>query len=91
MNGPHGPLRFQELLQKVKMGWAILGKIPTIPHQIPEAHKVCLWFQNTVLYTGTAVETVKLNFHLELYATLVSNLNIGLCLELQVFCESNFT
>ena len=69
----------------------MLGKIPTIPHQIPEAHKICLWFQNTVLYTGTAVETVKLNFHLELYATLVSNLNSGLGLELQVFCESSFT
>ena len=46
-----------------------MDKIPAIPHQIPEAHKICLWFQNTVLYTGTAVETVKLNFHLELYAT----------------------
>ena len=37
------------------------------------------------------METVKLNFHLELYATLVSNLNSGLGLELQVFCESSFT
>ena len=62
-----------------------------IPHQIPEAHKICLWFQNTVLYTGTAVKTVKLNFHLELYATLVSNLTSGLGLELQVFCESSCT
>uniref|UniRef100_A0ACD5Y712 Uncharacterized protein n=1 Tax=Avena sativa TaxID=4498 RepID=A0ACD5Y712_AVESA len=32
------------------------------------------------------VETVKLNFHLELYATLDCNLNSGLCLELQVWC-----
>ena len=73
--------------------WAkgLLAKIPTIPHQIPEAHKICLWFQNTVLYIGTTVETVKLNFHLELYATLVSNLDSGLGLELQVFCESSFT
>ena len=30
------------------------------------------------------METVKLNFHLEFYATLVSNLNSGLGLELQV-------
>ena len=91
MNGPSGPLGFQELLQFVKWAGPHIDKIPTIPHQIPEAHKVCLWFQNTVLYTGIAVETVKLNFHLELYATLVSNLNSGLCLELQVFCESSFT
>ena len=32
------------------------------------------------------VETVKLNFHVKLHATLASNLNSGLCLELQVFC-----
>jgi hypothetical protein len=37
------------------------------------------------------VETVKLNFHLEIYATLDHNLNSGLCLELQVFCETSFT
>ena len=37
------------------------------------------------------VETVKLNFHLEFYATLDHNLNSGLCLELQVFCETSFT
>ena len=62
-----------------------------MPHQIPVAHKISLWFQITVLYTDIAVETVKLNFHLELYATLVRNLNSGLGLELQVFCESSFT
>ena len=37
------------------------------------------------------METVKLNFHLEIYATLDHNLNSGLCLELQVFCETSFT
>ena len=37
------------------------------------------------------VETVKLNFHLEIYGTLDHNLNSGLCLELQVFCETSFT
>jgi hypothetical protein len=31
-------------------------------------------------------ETVKLNFHLELHATLVSNLNSRLFLELEVLC-----
>jgi hypothetical protein len=31
-------------------------------------------------------ETVKLNFHLELHATLISNLNSGLFLELEVLC-----
>ena len=36
------------------------------------------------------VKTVKLNFHLEFYATLDHNLNSGLCLELQVFCETSF-
>lgn len=73
------------------MGCPNMGQIPTIPHQIPEAHEICLWFQNIVLYTDATVETVKLNFHLELYVTLVSNLDSGLCLELQVFCESSFT
>ena len=37
------------------------------------------------------VETVKLNFHLEIYVTLDHNLNSGQCLELQVFCETSFT
>ena len=37
------------------------------------------------------METVKLNFHLEFYATLDHNLNSGLCLELQVFFETSFT
>ena len=32
-----------------------------------------------------------MNFHLEIYATLDHNLNSGLCLELQVFCETSFT
>ena len=87
----NGPLGFQELLQYNKWAGPYLGNIPTIPHQIPEAHKFAFGSKNTVLYTGIAVETVKLNFHLELYVTLVSNLKSGLCLELQVFCESSFT
>ena len=37
------------------------------------------------------METVNLNFHLEIYTTLDHNLNSGLCLELQVFCETSFT
>jgi hypothetical protein len=43
------------------------------------------------LYTGVAVKTVKLNFHLDLYATLDCYLNSRLGLELQVFCESSLT
>ena len=73
------------------IGWPEIDQIPAIPHQILEAHKNCLRFQNIVLYTSTAVETVKLKFHLELYGTLVSNLNSGLGLKLQVFCKSSFT
>jgi hypothetical protein len=73
------------------MGCPIWAKIPIIAHQIPEAHEICLWFQNIVLYTDATVETVKLNFHLELYVTLVSNMDSGLRLELQVFCKSSFT
>ena len=67
------------------MGWSKWVEIPTIPHQILEAHEIFLWFQNIVLYTDATVETVKLYFHLELYVPLVSNLDSGLCLELQVF------
>ena len=37
------------------------------------------------------MKTVKLNFHLELYTTLVSNLNSGLGLELHVYRKSSFT
>ena len=33
------------------------------------------------------METVKLNFHLETYATLDHKLDSGLCLELQVCCD----
>ena len=33
------------------------------------------------------METVKLNFHLETYATLDHNLDSGLCFELQVCCK----
>jgi hypothetical protein len=43
------------------------------------------------LCTSTAVETVELNFHLDLYATLDCYLKSGLGLELQVLCESSFT
>jgi hypothetical protein len=41
----------------------------------------------TVRYTSVSAESVKLNFHLELQATLIHNLNNGLRLELQVLCE----
>jgi hypothetical protein len=48
------------------------------------------WVSKLCLYTG-AVETVKLNFYLDLYATLDYYLNSGLGLELQIFCEYSFT
>ena len=78
MNGPRGPLGFIRNFWNYKWAGTNVPKILTILHQIPEAHEICLWFQNIVLYTDAAVETVKLNFHLELYVTLVSNLDSGL-------------
>jgi hypothetical protein len=48
------------------------------------------WVSKLCLYTGDVVETVKLNFHLDLYATLDYYLNNGLGLELQIFCEYSF-
>jgi hypothetical protein len=65
-------------------------KILTIPHQILEAHENAFG-SKTLFIFGVAVETVKLKFHLDLYATLDCYLNSGLGLELQVFCESSFT
>jgi hypothetical protein len=41
----------------------------------------------TISYTSVSVGTVKLNFHLELQATLIHNLNNGLRFELQALCE----
>ena len=79
MNGPHGPHGLSL--------WDLFSNPPPDPRGtqiLPMVPKHCL-------YTGTLVETVKLNFHLELHVTLVCNLNSGLCLELQVFCESSFT
>jgi hypothetical protein len=49
------------------------------------------WVPKLCLYTGAVVETVNLNFHLDLYATLDCYLNSGLGLERQVFDESSFT
>ena len=87
MNGPMGLWDFRNYCNIINgLGhiWAIFQQSPTRSQR----HTViCLWFQNTVLYTGTAVETVKLNFHLELYATLDCNLYSELCLELQVYCN----
>jgi hypothetical protein len=90
MNGPSGPLGFIRNFWNIKRTGPKWAKILTIPHQIPEAHRIFLWFQYIVLYIDATVENVKLNFHLDLYVTLVSNLDSGLHLELQVFCESSF-
>lgn len=74
-NGPIGPLEFSGNVDLVKWVGPILGKISTIPHRIPMADKACNWLQNTICYTGTIVETVKLKFHLELHFTLDCYLN----------------
>ena len=58
-------------------------QIPTIPHKVSLAHDIIS--SRTLFIYRCLVETVKLNFHLEHHVTLVSNLNSGLCLELQVF------
>ena len=53
--------------------------------------RISSFSSKTLFIYRCLVETVKLNFHLEIYATLDHNLNSGLRLELQVFCETNFT
>ena len=71
--------------------WAeSLGFIQQSPTR-SQGHKFAYGSKNIVYIPGLLVETVKLNFHLELHATLVCNLNSGLCLELQVFCKTSFT
>ena len=52
---------------------------------------ISLFSSKTLFIYRCLVKTVKLRFHLEIYATLDHNLNSGLCLELQVFCETSFT
>jgi hypothetical protein len=79
------------LLDIVNLGWANKAKIITILHQIPEAHEHAFVSKTLFIYTSTVVETVKLNFHLDLYATLDCYLNSGPGLALQVLCESSFT
>ena len=59
-------------------------QILAIPHKVSLAHDIIN--SRTLFIYQCFVETVKLNFHLELHVTLVSNLNSGLCLELQVCC-----
>ncbi|KAF8762981.1 hypothetical protein HU200_008828 [Digitaria exilis] len=59
----------------------------TIPHQISNSHIEILLVSHYCLYTSISARTVKLNSRLELQATLIHNLNNGLCLELQVLCR----
>ena len=69
--------------------WA-LGQKPTRKFQQPptKSHWHNSPFGSKTLFIHWfLVETVKLNFHLEIYATLDHNLNSGLCLELQVFLK----
>ena len=83
----NGPREFQNFI------WA-LGQRPTSKFQQSptKSHWHISPFVSKILFIYRClVETVKLNFHLEIYATLDHNLNSGLCLELQVFCETSFT
>ena len=83
----NGPREFQNF------SWA-LGQKPTSKFQqsLTKSHWHISPFGFKALFIYRClVETVKLNFHLEIYATLDHNLNSGLCLELQVFCETSFT
>ena len=60
-------------------------QIPTISHKVSLAHHITFIPEHCFIYR-CVVETVKLNFHVKLHATLDCNLNSGLCLELQVWC-----
>ena len=83
----NGPREFQNF------SWA-LGQKPTSKFQQSPTKShwhISSFSSKTLFIYRCLVETVKLNFHLEIYATLDHNLNSGLCLELQVFCETSFT
>ena len=83
----NGPREFQNF------SWA-LGQKPTSKFQQSPTKShwhISPFGSKTLFIYRCLVETVKLNFHLEIYATLDHNLNSGLCLELQVFCETSFT
>jgi hypothetical protein len=83
--GMNGPWEFQNLY------WAI-GYCPqpnsNNPPQslIGTSHHITSNSSTTLFIYRCEVETIKLNFHLELHATLDCNLNSGLFLELQVWC-----
>ena len=71
--------------------WAkgLLAKFQQSP---TKSHRHISSFSSKTLFIyWCSVETVKLNFHSEIYATLDHDLNSGLCFELQIFCETNFT
>ena len=74
----NGPREFQNF------SWA-LGQKPTSKFEqfSTNSHYHISSFSFKILFIYRClVETVKLNFHLEFYATLDHNLNSGLCLEL---------
>ena len=86
MNEPHGPLGFSGIIE-MENGLDYLGQNSNNPPPDPRGTCNLPLVSKHYLYTGTAVETVKLNFHLEFYATLGCDLYSGLCLELQVCCN----
>ena len=83
----NGPREFQNF------SWALGQKSTSKFQQSPtKSHWHISSFSSITLFIYQClVQTMKLNFHLEIYATLDHNLNSGLCLELQVFCETSFT
>jgi hypothetical protein len=78
-------MRFSELIGP----WAESGQRPINSNNPPQSliGTSCHICSKTLFIYRCLVETVKLNFHLETYATLDHNLDSGLCLELQVCCE----
>ena len=85
MNVPHGPMGFSQKLLDITDG--LNPNNSNNPPPDPRGTSSLPMVPKHCLYTGVSVETVKLNFHLELHATLVHNLNSGLGLELQVLCK----
>ena len=85
MNVPHGPMGFSWKLLDTTDG--LNPNNSNNPPSDPRGTSSLPMVPKHCLYTGVSVKTVKLNFHLELHATLVHNLNSGIRLELQVLCK----
>ena len=71
----------------IDKGWAKAHLIPTIPHQIPEAHKVFLLFQSTVNIPVFQWRPVRVEYPPRALSYIHSQLHNGLSLELAVLRE----